>query len=69
MTIPPTYTLHELGNQAQFMSKNCNNERMGMILQYVAVGSMIVMTGLAASQLLREAFGPSDNNRGRGRSR
>ena len=69
MAMPPTYTLNDLGNQAQFMSKNCNNERMAMILQYVAIGSMIVMTGIAASQLLREAFGPSDHNRGRGRSR
>jgi hypothetical protein len=51
------------------MAKNCGNERLAMILQYVALGSMIVMTGLAASQVLRDAFGPSDNQHGRGRSR
>ena len=39
------------------MSRNCNNERMAMILQYVALGSMIIMTGLAASQVLKDAFG------------
>ena len=69
MAMPPTYTLNDLGNQAQFMSKNCNNERIAMILQYVAVGSMIVMTGLAASQILRDAFGPSGSSRDHGRSR
>ncbi len=69
MTIPPTYHLHDLGPQAQMMSKNCGNERLAMILQYVAIGSMIVMTGVAASQVLRDAFGSLDRDRGRGRSR
>ena len=53
MTVPPTYHLHDLGPQAQMMSKNCGNERMAMILQYVAIGSMIVMAGAAASQVLK----------------
>ena len=26
MPVPPTYHLHELGTQAQSMSKNANNE-------------------------------------------
>lgn len=67
MTIPPTYHFSELGQQAQMMSKNCQNERMAMILQYVAVGSMIIMAGAAASQVVREVFGTTD--RGRDRSR
>ena len=66
MTVPPTYFLHELGPQAQMMSKNCENERMAMILQYVALGSMIVMTGIAASQVLKEAFGSNDHHRDHG---
>ena len=49
------------------MSKHCSNERTAMLLQYVALGCMIVMTGVAASQALRDAFGSPD--RGRGRSR
>ena len=69
MTVPPTYHFTDLGSQAQMMSKNCGNERMAMILQYVAVGSMIVMAGIAASQVLRDAFGSTDHPRGRGRSR
>jgi len=69
MTIPPTFHLNDLGSQAQMMSKNCSNERLAMILQYVALGSMIVMTGVAASQILRDAFGSPDRDRGRGRSR
>ncbi len=68
MTHPPTYHLHELGPQAQMMSKNCSNERLAMVMQYVALGCMIVMTGIAAGQVLKEAFGPSDA-RGRGRER
>jgi hypothetical protein len=69
MTVPPTYNLRDLGSQAQFMSRNCESERMAMTLQYVAVGSMIVMAGIAASQLLREVFGSPGSERGRGRSR
>ncbi len=67
MIVPPTYTLHELGSQAQMMSKNCGNERMAMVLQYVAVGSMIIMTGFAASQMLREVFGSPGHGHGRSR--
>jgi hypothetical protein len=37
--MPPTYNLHDLGPQAQMMARNCNNERMAMNLQYVAIGS------------------------------
>ena len=67
MTIPPTYHFRDLGNQAQMLSRNCENERLAMALQYVALGSMIVMTGYAASQVLRDAFGSHDRDRGRGR--
>jgi hypothetical protein len=67
MTVPPTYNLRDLGPQAQMMSRNCNNERLAMILQYVALGSMIVMTGIAASQVLRDAFGTHNHERGRSR--
>ena len=28
------------------MSRNCGNERMAMIMQYVAIGSMIIMANL-----------------------
>jgi hypothetical protein len=69
MTFPPTYNLHELGPQAQMMSKNCNNERMAMVLQYVAIGSMIVMAGAAASRLLKEVFGSPGSGHDHGRSR
>ncbi len=51
------------------MAKNCGNERVSMIMQYVALGSMIIMAGVAASQVLRDAFGPTGDSRGRGRPR
>jgi len=65
--MPPRYFLHELGPQAQEMSKNCNNARLAMALQSVALGSMIAMTGIAAAQMLRETFGPLGRDHGQGR--
>ena len=67
MSMPPTHYLRDLGPQAQAMAKNCNNDRMAMTLQYVAIGSMIIMAGAAASQVLRDAFGSPDRDRGRSR--
>jgi hypothetical protein len=69
MMMPPTYHFRDLGNQAQMMSRHCENERMAMTLQYVALGSMIVMTGYAASQILRDVFGDRGHDHGHGRSR
>jgi hypothetical protein len=69
MTAPPTHFLQDLGPKAEMLSKKCGNERLAMILQYVALGSMIVMTGLAASQSLKEALGSLDRDRGHGRPR
>ncbi|HZU35181.1 MAG TPA: hypothetical protein VFA18_04710 [Gemmataceae bacterium] len=63
MTLPPTYTLNELGPQAQAMSRQCGNERLAMMLQYVALGSMIIMAGVAASHALKEVFGPPGQGR------
>ena len=40
-----------------------------MVLQYVALGSMIIMAGATAAQVLRDAFGPTDRSRGNGRPR
>lgn len=68
MMLPPKYNLEDLGSQAQMMSKHCNNERMAMLLQYVALGSMVVMTGIAARQLLKDAFGTPGRERDGGRS-
>ena len=69
MAIPPTYYLHDLGPQAQMMARNCNNDRLAMILQYVALGSMIIMAGAAARDVLKEAFGTPDHERNSGRFR
>jgi hypothetical protein len=68
MMLPPKYNLEDLGSQAQTMSRNCKNERMAMLLQYVALGSMIVMTGVAARQLLKDVFGTPGRERDDGRS-
>jgi hypothetical protein len=67
MTVPPPiYKLQDLGPQAQQMSRNCTNERLAMVLQCVAIGSMIIMAGAAASQVLRDAFGRHDDRHRRG---
>jgi hypothetical protein len=61
MSTPPTYHLHDLGPQAQTMARNCTSERMAMTLQMVAVGSMIIMAGVAAAHLMKEMFGHTDH--------
>ena len=65
MSTPPVYHLNDLGTQAQTMARNCENQRLAMILQYVALGAMIVMTGVAASQILKDCFGTRNDDRGR----
>jgi hypothetical protein len=65
MTTPPIFYLRELGPEAQAMARNCKNERLAMTLQYVAIGSMIIMAGVAATQVLKDAFGSPDHERGR----
>ena len=64
-SVPPTYYLRDLGPEAQAMARNCKNERLAMTLQYVAIGSMIIMAGVAATQVLKDAFGSPDRDRGR----
>jgi len=49
MTLPPLYHLQDLGTQARQMSRNCQSPRVAMVLEYVSLGSMIVMTGVVAS--------------------
>jgi hypothetical protein len=66
MSLPPIYDFRTLGPQAQMMARNCAHERLAMTLQYVAIGSMIIMAGAAAAHLLKELFGHTDR---RGRSR
>jgi len=66
MTVPPTFYLRDLGPQAQMMAKNCTNERLAMTLQYVAIGSMIIMAGAAAAHILKDLFGHKEHH---GRSR
>ena len=68
MTVP-TYHLNELGPQAQAMSRNCGNERLAMILQSVAIGSMVIMAGVAVSQAWKDVFGSPGKDHGQGRSR
>ena len=62
MTMPPTYDFRDLGSQAQMMAKYVSNERMAMTLQYVAIGSMIIMTGAAAAHLMKEMFGHTEHH-------
>jgi hypothetical protein len=60
--MPPTYDFRDLGPQAQMLARNCNNERMAMTLQYVAIGSMIIMAGAAAAHLMKELFGHTEHH-------
>ncbi len=62
MTVPPIYNLRDLGPQAQLMAKNCNNERLAMTLQYVAIGSMIIMAAATAAQLFKDLSGNTERH-------
>ena len=62
MSVPPTYDLRDLGPQAQRMAKDCKNERLAMTLQYVALGSMIIMASAAGAHLLKEMFGHTEHH-------
>ena len=48
------------------MAKDCKNEGLAMTMQYVALGSMIVMAGAAGVHLMKEMFGHTEH---RGRSK
>ena len=62
MVHPPIYDLRQLGPEAQRMAKNCNDERLAMTMQYVAIGSMIIMAGAAAVHLMKELFGHTEHH-------
>jgi hypothetical protein len=47
------------------MARDCKNERFAMILQTVAIGSMIIMAGAAAAHLMKDLFGHTEQCRSR----
>ena len=49
--------IHLLGPQAQQMARNCNNEKMAMVFQYVAIGSMIIMGLAGVAHLVKDIGG------------
>ena len=55
MTTPP---LHTLGIHANQIARSTNNERMQAILQWVGVGSVILMGAGAAVHLFRDLTRP-----------
>lgn len=57
MSAPPTFMLHALRALTRTMSKNCQDDRMAMILKNVALGSLILTTGFAANRVLKELGG------------
>jgi hypothetical protein len=44
------------------MAKDCKNERLAMTMQFVALGSMIVMAGAAGVHLMREMFSHTEHH-------
>lgn len=69
MSVPPIRFINDIAPQAKMMAKECKNERMAMILQYVALGSMIVMTGITASQFLKDMLKSPKHGHDHNRSR
>jgi hypothetical protein len=62
MPRPPIYDLRDLGSEAQRMARNCGNEKLAMTMQYVAIGSMIIMASAAAVHLMKDLFGHTDHH-------
>jgi hypothetical protein len=62
MTAPPVFNLHGFGPRAQMMAMNCSSERLAMTLQYVAIGSMIILAGASVAQFMKELFGHSEHH-------
>ena len=62
MSVPPTYDLRDLGPQAQRMARDCKNERLAITMQYVALGSMIIMAGAAGVHLMKEMFSHTEHH-------
>lgn len=65
MSTPATYLFHVLSSQTKQMARNCPDERLAFILKHVALGSLILMTSLAANQVLREVLGQPPHGRPR----
>lgn len=59
----PVYNFQDIGAHAQGMARDCKNERLAMILQSVAIGSMIIMAGAAAAHVLKDVFGHTERGR------
>lgn len=54
MSTPPTYLFHVLSSQTKQLARDCKDERLALLLKQVALGSLILMTGFAAKQVLKE---------------
>src|SRR5947209_15705101 len=59
---PTTNPVH-VANMANAMSQTCKNEKLAMTLQYVAIGSMVVMGLAAATHMLKDMFGHRQHRR------
>ena len=62
MTMPPIYNPRDLGKQAQDMANNCQDKRLAMTLQCVAIGSMIVMAAASAAHVIKDLFRSSEHH-------
>jgi hypothetical protein len=51
-----TQPLHSLGLHAHEIARHCRNERMQTILQWVGVGSVIMMGAAATIHLFKDLF-------------
>ena len=62
MPVPPPIDIRDVGREAERMARDCKNERLAMTMQYVALGSMIVMAGAAGVHLMKEMFGHTEHH-------
>jgi hypothetical protein len=63
--MPPYIPLSSLPNQAQAFARQCPNEKLAMTMQYLAVGSMILLGVGAAAHMARDIFRDRHHEHGR----
>lgn len=69
--MPPYCDISDLPNQAQMFARNCNNEKLAMTMQYVALGSMVCIAGVGVAHMIQDLFREHyhEPTRGMGRGR
>jgi hypothetical protein len=54
---PHIHSPFNVAEKAERMARDCKNEKLAMTLQYVAIGSMVLMGLAGAAHLIKDVMG------------